>query len=85
MRVMNQALCIFIGKFVVVYFVDILIFSASLEENIQHLRAVLSVLLCDQFFATQKCVLLALKRYSVRSRPFVDPSKVDDIRSWLKQ
>lgn len=43
MRIMNQALRPFIGKFVVVYFDDILVFSSSLHDNIMHLRDVLTV------------------------------------------
>ena len=56
MRVMTQALRPFIGRCVVVYFDDILIFSSSLSDHLQHLPDVLTVLRREQLFrAIKKC------------------------------
>jgi hypothetical protein len=51
MRLMNEVIRSFIGKFVVVYFNDILIYSKSLDEYIEHLRAIFSALREARLFA----------------------------------
>jgi hypothetical protein len=56
MRLMNEVLCSSIGKFVVVYFDDILIYTKSLDEHIKHLHAVFGVLREARLFANlEKC------------------------------
>jgi len=58
MRLMNHVLRAFIGKFVVVYFDDILIYSQTLEEHAEHVQQVLDVL------RKENCLL------TLRSAPF---------------
>lgn len=44
MGLINHVLHAFIGKLVVVYFDDILVYSKDLNEHIRHLRCVLLIL-----------------------------------------
>jgi len=56
MCLMNHVLRDCIGKFVVVYFDDILVFSRSLSGHVGHLRDVLSILKVNQLYANiDKC------------------------------
>jgi len=56
MRLMNEVLRPFIGKFVVVYFDDILIYSTCLSQHLDHLRAVFDALRAACLFGNlEKC------------------------------
>ena len=59
---MNQVFKPFLMRFILVFFDDILIYSRSMHDHIEHLKIVLGVLAKNQFYAKMsKCVLLAWK------------------------
>lgn len=88
MRLMNHVLRAFIGKFVVVYFDDILIYSKSHDDHLIHLRSVLTVLREERLYANfKKCdfcldqvVFLGFIVSSAGVK--VDESKVKVIQEW---
>jgi len=85
---MHHVLRPFIGKFVVVYFDDILIYSLSLEDHKKHVRQVLETLRNEKLYANlEKCVFaidhIDFLGFVVSSKwVHVDEEKVATIRHW---
>ena len=88
MRLMNHALRAFIGKFVVVYFNDILVYSKNLDEHINHLHCVLSVLRKEKLYVNLKKCSFCIDKvvflgYVVSTKGIeVDEEKVKAIKEW---
>ncbi|PHT53776.1 hypothetical protein CQW23_08238 [Capsicum baccatum] len=86
---MNSVFSAYIRKFVLVFFDDILIYSASVQEHVCHLRKVLKILQKEQLFAKMsKCAfgqnkVEYLGYVITRAGVVTDPSKIEAMVNWL--
>jgi hypothetical protein len=88
MRLMNEVLRDFIGKFVIVYLDDILIFSKTKAEHLKHLDTVMQRLQQEKLLINvkkssfMKTYLIYLGFVISADKLRMDPDKVEVIKNW---
>ncbi|GJZ28275.1 putative reverse transcriptase domain-containing protein [Tanacetum coccineum] len=88
MDLMNRVCRSYLDKFVIVFIDDILIYSKTQEEHVEHLRLVLELLKKEKLYAKfSKCELWLrevqfLGHVINGNGIYVDPSKIEAVKNW---
>ncbi|GJW58408.1 putative reverse transcriptase domain-containing protein [Tanacetum coccineum] len=88
MDLMNRVCRPYLDKFVIVFIDDILIYSKTQEEHVEHLRIVLELLKKEKLYAKfSKCKFwlreVQFLRHVINGNGIhVDPSKIEAVKNW---
>ncbi|GJS03833.1 putative reverse transcriptase domain-containing protein [Tanacetum coccineum] len=88
MDLMNRVFKPYLDKFVIVFIYDILIYSKTREEHVEHLRLVLGLLKKEKLYAKfSKCEFwlreVQFLRHMINGNGIhVDPSKIEAVKNW---
>ncbi|GJW34391.1 putative reverse transcriptase domain-containing protein [Tanacetum coccineum] len=88
MDLMNRVCRPYLDKFVIVFIDDILIYSKTQEEHVEHLRLVLELLKKEKLYAKfSKCEFwlreVQFLRHVINGNGIhVDPSKIEAVKNW---
>ncbi|GJS34954.1 putative reverse transcriptase domain-containing protein [Tanacetum coccineum] len=88
MDLMNRVCRPYLDKFVIVFIEDILIYSKTREEHVEHIRLVLGLLKKDKLYAKfSKCEFWLREVQFLRhvingNRIHVDHSKIEAVKNW---
>ncbi|KAH0759738.1 hypothetical protein KY290_023231 [Solanum tuberosum] len=90
MSLMNEVFKSFLDSFVIVFIDDILVYSTSEEEHVDHLRIVLGVLGKQGLYAKfSKCEfwltsIAFLGHVVSKEDVMVDPQKIEAVKNWVR-
>ena len=85
---MNQVFKSFLRKFVLVFFDDILLYSKSLSDHINHLRTILEILATYKLYAKRSKCMFACKKVEYLGHVItgegvhIDPKKLATMLQW---
>ncbi|GJX84119.1 putative reverse transcriptase domain-containing protein [Tanacetum coccineum] len=88
MDLMNRVCKLYLDKFMIVFIDDILIYSESKEENIEHLKLILELLKMEELYAKFLKCDFWLSRVQFLGHVIdsegihVDPTKIESIKDW---
>ena len=85
---MNQLFSPYIGQFMDVYLDDIIIYSNSINEHVEHVKTVIDILTREKLYLSKKKLYFLCSEMKILGRIvsdhgiWMDPYKVDSVLAW---